>query len=50
MFLRHRYIEEKNVRNLLDYKYVGIDRSLLYHRFFSPIARFFINRTPEWIA
>ncbi len=46
----HCYIEKENERHLLTYKYVGIDRSFLYKYFFSPIAKFFVNRTPEWIA
>ena len=50
-FLGTRYITEQGEKNLLTYKYVGSDSSLLYKYIFSPAAQFLVDKViPIWLA
>lgn len=40
-------LERENVRN---YKYKGCDSSLIYQHVLSPLAQFFVDLTPNWVA
>jgi len=50
-FLQTKYITEQGEKNLVTYKYVGSDASLLYKHFFSPLAQFLVDKViPIWLA
>jgi len=45
------FVTPQGEKNLVAYKYVGSDASLLYKYFFSPCAQFLVdNVIPEWLA
>jgi ethanolaminephosphotransferase len=49
--LTSNFVSPQGEKNLVAYKYVGSDASLLYKYFFSPCAQFLVdNVIPEWLA
>lgn len=46
-----KFLTEQGEKNLIAYKYVGSDASLLYKHFFSPVAQFLVDKViPIWLA
>lgn len=44
------YLTEEAKENLRAYKYAGGDYGLMYVYFYNPLARWLVERIPEWIA
>ena len=48
--IKHIYIEEKYINNLLNYKYRGGDISILNIYVINPFCNFIVNYFPKWLA
>ena len=50
MCLSFRYIEDQYIDNLLNYKYSGGDKSILYRLIINPFCNFLVKYLPTWLA
>ena len=50
MCLSFRYIEDQYIDNLINYKYSGGDKSILYRLIINPFCNFLVKYLPEWLA
>ena len=50
MSIFFRYIEDQYIDNLINYKYSGGDKSILYRCLINPFCNWFVNYLPKWLA
>ena len=50
MSLSSKYIDDKYIDNVINYKYRGEDRSIYYYYVISPVSNFMVQHTPKWLA
>lgn len=48
--VNYNYVPASKEINIINFKYKGVDRSLLYKYVFSPLAEFSLRFTPRTIA
>lgn len=44
------YLDKQAAENFKNYKYVGGDNGRMYTYFWSPVAGYIVERTPEWVS
>ena len=50
MSISGKYIEDKYIDKLINYKYSGGDNSILYRFVINPFCNWFVNYLPKWLA
>ena len=48
--LESKYVEKDEEINVINYKYSGLDESLLYNYILTHVANKCIEYTPQWLA